>query len=78
MLLLDGHCWLEPMKCLHYGEMTLVALVLPDLVKFLMAVPSLMFGLPCSLVGLMCVTGLADTSLNALPCLKVTLVLAPL
>ena len=42
------------------------ALVLPDLMTFLMAVPSLMIGLPCLLAALMHVTGSVDVSLNAL------------
>ena len=45
----------------------LVSLALPDLMTFLMAVPSLMVGLSCFLAALMHVTGLVDVSLNALP-----------
>ncbi len=50
------------------------ALVLPDLMMFLMAMPSLMIGLPCLLAALMDVIGLADVSLNALVCLMAVLV----
>ena len=50
------------------------ALVLPDLMTFLMAVPSLMIGLPCLIAALMHVTGLVDVSLNALACLMAVLV----
>ncbi len=49
------------------------ALVLPDLMTFLMAMPSLMIGLPCLLSALMDVIGLADVSLNALACLMAVL-----
>ena len=48
--------------------------VLPDLMKFLMAMPSLMIGLPCLLAALMHVTGSVDVSLNALACLMAVLV----
>ncbi len=50
------------------------ALVLPDLMTFLMAMPSLMIGLPCLLAALMDVIGLADVALNALSCLMAVLV----
>ncbi len=50
------------------------ALVLPDLMTFLMATPSLMIGLPCLLSALMDVIGLADVSLNTLACLMAVLV----
>ncbi len=50
------------------------ALVLLDLMKFLMAMPSLMIGLPCLLAALMDVIGLADVSLKALACLMAALV----
>ena len=50
------------------------ALVLPDLMTFLMAMPSLMIGLPCLLAALMHVTGSVDVSLNALACLMAVLV----
>ncbi len=49
------------------------ALVLPDLMKFLMAMHSLMIGIPCLLAALMDVIGLADVSLNALACLMAVL-----
>ncbi len=49
-------------------------LVLPDLMKFLIAMPSLMIGLPCLLAALMDVIGLAEVSLNALACLMAVLV----
>ncbi len=49
-------------------------LVLHDLMTFLMAMPSLMIGLPCLLAALMDVIGLADVSLNALACLMAVLV----
>ncbi len=39
--------------------------VLPELMTFLMAVPSLMIGLPCFLAALMRVTGLVGVLLNA-------------
>ena len=56
-----------------------VALVLPDSMKFPMAMPSLMVGLPCFLAVLMCVTDLVDASLNALPHLMAMFVIvAPL
>ena len=46
---------------------------------FSMAVPSLMVGLPCFLVVLMCVTGSVDVSLNALPRLMaIFVIVAPL
>ena len=44
-----------------------VALVLLDLMTLMMAVPSLMVGLPCFLAVLMCVTDFVDILLNALP-----------
>ena len=50
------------------------ALVLPDLMTFLMAMPSLIIELPCLLASLMDVIGLADVSLNALACLMAVLV----
>ncbi len=50
------------------------ALALPDLMTFLMAVPSLMVGLPCFLASLMYITGLVDVSLNALSCFMAILV----
>ena len=50
------------------------ALVLPDLMMFLMVRPSLMIGLPCFLAALMDVIGLADVSLNKLACLMAVLV----
>ncbi len=50
------------------------ALVLPDLMTFLMAMPSLMIGLPCLFAALMDVIGLADVSLTALACLMAVLV----
>ena len=50
------------------------ALVLPDLMTFLMAMPSLMIGLHCLLAALMDVIGLVDVSLNALACLMAVLV----
>ncbi len=50
------------------------ALVLPDLMTFLMTMPSMMIGLPCLLAALMDVIGLADVSLNALACLMAVLV----
>ena len=50
------------------------ALVLPDLMTFLMAMPSLMIGISCFLAALMHVTGLMDVSLNALPCFMAILV----
>ena len=43
------------------------ALVLPDLMTFSMAVPSLMVGFSCFLVTLMRVTDLVDVLLDALP-----------
>ena len=49
-------------------------LVLPDLMTFLMAVPSMMIGLPCLLAALMHVTGLVDVSLNTLAFLMAILV----
>jgi hypothetical protein len=50
------------------------ALVTPDLMTFLMAMLSLMIGLPCLLAALMHVTGSVDVSLNALACLMAVLV----
>ncbi len=50
------------------------ALVLPDLMTLLMAIPSLMIGLPCLLAALMDVIGLEDVSLNALAFLMAVLV----
>ena len=50
------------------------ALVLPDLMTFLMAMPSLMIGLPCLLTALMDVISLVDVSLNAFACLMAVLV----
>ena len=50
------------------------ALVLPDLMMFLIAVPFLMIELPCLLAALMHVTGLVDVSLNTLACLMAVLV----
>ncbi len=50
------------------------ALVLPDLMTFLMAMPSLIIGIPCLLAALMHVTGLVDISLNSLACLMAVLV----
>ena len=50
------------------------ALVLPDLMTFLMALPFLMIELPCLLAALMHVTGSVDVSLNALACLMAVLV----
>jgi len=97
--LLECHCRLEPMECLHFVEMTCllaaradmsedhhglctmisVVHVLPDLMKFLVAVTSLVVVLSCSLTVLVCITDLVAILLNALPCLKVTLVfVAPL
>ena len=49
-------------------------LVLPDLMTFLMAIPSLMIGLPCLLAALMDVISSVDVSLNALACLMAVLV----
>ena len=48
-------------------------LVLPDLIMFLMTIPSLMIGLPCFHAALMHVTGLVDVSLNAFACLMAVL-----
>ena len=45
------------------------ALVLPDLMTFLMALPFLMIELPCLLAALMHVTGSMDVSFNTLACL---------
>ena len=50
------------------------ALVTPDLMTFLMAMLSLMIGLPCLLAALMHVTGLVDVSNSALDCLMDVLV----
>ena len=50
------------------------ALVLPDLMKFLMVFPFLTIELPCLLAALMHVTGLVDVSLNAPACLMAVLV----
>ncbi len=50
------------------------ALVLPDLMTFLMAMPSLMIGLLCLLAALMDVIGLTDVSLNVFACLMAVLV----
>ena len=47
---------------------------LMHLMTFLMAIPSLMVGLPCFLADLMPVTGLVDASLNTLPCFLAILV----
>ena len=60
---LDGGFEANPGLC----AMITGALVLPDLMMFSMAVPSLMVGLPCFLAALMRVTGLVDVSLNVLP-----------
>ncbi len=46
----------------------------PCLMMFLMAMPSLMIGLPCLLAALMDVIGLVDVSLNALAYLMAVLV----
>ncbi len=51
-----------------------LALVLPDLMTFLMAMPSLMIGLPCLTAALMDVIGLMYVSLNAFACLMAVLV----
>ena len=45
------------------------ALLLPDLMTFLMAFPFLTIELPCLLAALMHVTGSVDVSLNAPACL---------
>ena len=50
------------------------ALVLPDLMTFLMAIPSLIIGLLCLLAALMHITGSVEVSLNALACLMAVLV----
>jgi len=50
------------------------ALVIPDLMMFLMAMTSLMIGLPCLLAALMDVISSVDVSLNALACLMAVLV----
>ena len=50
------------------------ALVLPDLMTSLMAMPSLMIGLPFLLAALMDVILLEEVSLNALACLMAVLV----
>ena len=49
-------------------------LVLPDLMTFLMAMPSLMVGLSCFLATLMRVVDLVVISLEALPCFVAILV----
>ena len=60
----------------NHGSCAMIsgALVLPDLMTFLMAVPSLMVGLSCFLAALMRVTYLVGVSLDALPCFVAILV----
>ena len=50
------------------------ALVLPDLMTFLMAFSFLTIELTCLLAALMCVTDLVNVSLNAPACLMAVLV----
>ena len=60
----------------NHGSCAMIsgALVLPDLMTFLMALPFLMIELPCLLAALMHVTGSVDVSFNALACLMAVLV----
>ena len=50
------------------------ALVLPDLMMFLMAMPLLMIELSCLLAALIHVTGLVKVSFKAIACLMAILV----
>ena len=60
----------------NHGSCAMIfgALVLPDLMTFSRAMPSLMVGLSCFLAALMRVTDLVDVLLDALPCFVAILV----
>ena len=60
----------------NHGSCVMIsgALILPDSMTFLMAVPSFMVGLSCFLAALMRVTDLVDVSLDALTCFVAILV----